>query len=107
MAMTISSSAFADQAAIPSRYTCQGEDHSPPLSWRDVPASAKSLVLIVDDPDAPDPAAPKMTWVRWVLYNLPAHCAGLCLGAGRHPRVVERVHRVPNLACEPRPRRDR
>lgn len=85
MAMTISSSAFADQAAIPSRYTCQGEDHSPPLSWRDVPASAKSLVLIVDDPDAPDPAAPKMTWVHWVLYNLPADCAGLPEAAAALP----------------------
>ena len=42
-----------------------------------MPAGTRSLVLIVDDPDAPDPAAPKMTWVHWVLYNLPPECAGL------------------------------
>jgi Raf kinase inhibitor-like YbhB/YbcL family protein len=56
---------------IPARYTCDGEDISPPLEWSGIPAAAQSLVLIVDDPDAPDPAAPKMTWVHWVLYNIP------------------------------------
>jgi len=64
------SSAFEPGASIPKRFTCEGEDRSPPLSWSGVPANARSLVLIVDDPDAPDPAAPKMTWVHWVLYNL-------------------------------------
>ncbi|MCZ6525804.1 MAG: YbhB/YbcL family Raf kinase inhibitor-like protein, partial [Gammaproteobacteria bacterium] len=49
----------------------------PELNWSDIPGNAKSLVLIVDDPDAPDPAAPKMTWVHWVLYNIPATAAGL------------------------------
>jgi Raf kinase inhibitor-like YbhB/YbcL family protein len=66
------SSAFEHGASIPKRCTCEGEDLSPPLAWSGVPAGARSLVLIVDDPDAPDPAAPKMTWVHWVLYNLPA-----------------------------------
>jgi Raf kinase inhibitor-like YbhB/YbcL family protein len=71
MSLTISSSAFRHNADIPARYTCDGDDVSPPLSWTGVPAGAKSLVLIVDDPDAPDPKAPKMTWVHWVLYNVP------------------------------------
>jgi Raf kinase inhibitor-like YbhB/YbcL family protein len=77
MAMEIRSTAFADGGAIPARYTCQGENVSPPLSWAGIPAGTKSLVLIVDDPDAPDPRAPKMTWVHWVLFNLPAAGAGL------------------------------
>ena len=77
MTLTISSSAFADRAEIPRQYTCDGTDISPPLSWSGVPVQAMSLVLIVDDPDAPDPAAPKMTWVHWVLYNLPPSSTGL------------------------------
>lgn len=77
MALTITSAAFAQGGAIPSLYSCEGRDLSPPLAWQDVPAAAASLVLIVDDPDAPDPAAPKMTWVHWLLYNLPADCSGL------------------------------
>jgi Raf kinase inhibitor-like YbhB/YbcL family protein len=78
--MRLSSTAFTNQAAIPTVYTCEGKDASPPLVWSDVPAGAKSLVLIVDDPDAPDPAAPKMTWVHWVLYNLPGSNGGLAEG---------------------------
>lgn len=77
MSMSITSGAFTHQGAIPARYTCQGDDISPPLAWGGVPAGAKSLVLIVDDPDAPDPAAPKMTWVHWLLYNLPVDGGGL------------------------------
>lgn len=77
MKMTLSSSAFAANAAIPALYTCEGKDISPPLAWSGVPAAAKSLALIVDDPDAPDPAAPKMTWVHWVLYDIPATATGL------------------------------
>ena len=77
MAMTIFSPAFADNEEIPIQYTCQGKDLSPPLNWSGVPAETKSLALIVDDPDAPDPQAPKMTWVHWLLFNLPPDCAGL------------------------------
>ena len=77
MALTLKSSAFAHNGAIPQHYTCQGADKSPPLAWSGLPAGTKSLVLIVDDPDAPDPAAPKMTWVHWVLYNLPPAATGL------------------------------
>ena len=75
--MHITSSAFTNQGAIPVLYTCEGQDVSPPMAWSDVPPGTKSLVLIVDDPDAPDPAAPKMTWVHWVLYNLPPTANGL------------------------------
>jgi len=71
MSLTITSSAFRHNGEIPARYTCDGDDVSPSLSWTGVPAGAKSLVLIVDDPDAPDPKAPKMTWVHWALYNIP------------------------------------
>ena len=77
MGLTLRSDAFEHEAAIPRRYTCEGEDISPSLQWSDVPPKTKSLVLIVDDPDAPDPAAPRMTWVHWVLYNLPADSTGL------------------------------
>lgn len=77
MDFTLSSNAFADGGSIPSRYTCEGKDVSPPLSWNAPPAGARSLVLIVDDPDAPDPAAPRMTWVHWVLYDLPPVAGGL------------------------------
>ncbi|MCG2577907.1 YbhB/YbcL family Raf kinase inhibitor-like protein [Dechloromonas sp. XY25] len=77
MNLELSSPAFSQQGAIPSRHTCEGSDTSPALAWSGVPAAAKSLVLIVDDPDAPDPAAPKTTWVHWLLYNLPATAGGL------------------------------
>ena len=77
MSLTLTSPAFEHNGLIPFRHTCDGDDVSPPLSWAGVPASAQSLVLIVDDPDAPDPAAPKMTWVHWVLYNLPPTIHGL------------------------------
>lgn len=72
MPLTLVSPAFADQGNIPARYTCEGDDASPPLSWSGAPETTRSFVLIVDDPDAPDPAAPRMTWVHWVLYNIPA-----------------------------------
>jgi Raf kinase inhibitor-like YbhB/YbcL family protein len=84
-AMKLTSSAFAHNGAIPKKYTCDGGDVSPPLSWSDVPAGAKSLALVVDDPDAPDPAAPQMTWVHWVLYNLPPSAGGLAEGAKALP----------------------
>ncbi len=81
MSLTLKSAAFAHQAEIPSKYTCEGSDISPPLAWNGVPAGAQSLALIVDDPDAPDPAAPKTTWVHWVLYNLPPGTTALVEGA--------------------------
>ena len=83
--MRITSTAFRNEGTIPNLYTCEGKDISPPLVWADLPSGAKSLALIVDDPDAPDPAAPKMTWVHWVLYNLPPTTEGLPEGAKALP----------------------
>ncbi len=77
MALTISSPAFADGGEIPIQYTCEGADLSPPLVFSGVPAGAKSLALVVDDPDAPDPKAPRTVWVHWVLHDLPPSTAGL------------------------------
>ena len=77
MNLTLSSPSFDNGGTIPVSHTCQGDDRSPALQWDGVPAKARSLVLIVDDPDAPDPRAPKMTWVHWVLYNIPAAAGGL------------------------------
>lgn len=82
--MHLTSPVFTHQGTIPSKYTCEGEDLSPPLAWSDVPAGTKSLVLIVDDPDAPDPAAPQRTWVHWVLYDIPPTVTGLAEDAARH-----------------------
>lgn len=77
MGLTLTSTAFVHQGEIPVRYTCEGEDVSVPLAWSGVPEGTRSLALIVDDPDAPDPRAPRMTWVHWVLYNLPASAGEL------------------------------
>lgn len=75
--MILTSPAFAAGGEIPRLHTCEGGDRSPPLVWSGVPAGAKSLVLIVDDPDAPDPQAPRMIWVHWLVYNLPPETTGL------------------------------
>src|SRR5688572_1977030 len=83
--MEITSSAFANETEIPKKHTCQGDDISPALSWKNVPAGTKTLALIVDDPDAPDPNAPKMTWVHWVLFNIPPNVTALAEGATSLP----------------------
>ncbi len=75
--LVLESPAFAAMATIPARYTCEGVDVSPPLRWSGVPEGTQSLVLIVDDPDAPDPAKPKRTWVHWLMYNIPPTAKGL------------------------------
>jgi len=80
MALSIRSSSFLHNSMMPSLYTCEGDNISPPLIWNTPPVGTKSLMLIVDDPDAPDPAAPKMTWVHWVLYNLPPTAGSLPAG---------------------------
>jgi Raf kinase inhibitor-like YbhB/YbcL family protein len=75
--MDLNSAAFEPRGEIPRRHTCEGEDLAPPLQWTGIPERAVSLVLIVDDPDAPDPKKPQRTWVHWVLYDIPAATAGL------------------------------
>lgn len=82
VAMRLQSPAFSQHGTMPTRFTCDGTELSPPLVWSDLPAGTKSLALIVDDPDAPDPKAPKMIWVHWLLYNLPAEAGGLPEGVG-------------------------
>jgi Raf kinase inhibitor-like YbhB/YbcL family protein len=77
VALALTSPAFADQGPIPARHTCEGQDIAPALVWTGAPAGARSFALVVDDPDAPDPAAPKLTWVHWVLYDVPASAGGL------------------------------
>ena len=84
MSMTITSPAFAPNSEIPSTYTCEGVDTSVPIEWSGAPAKTKSFALIVDDPDAPDPRAPKMTYVHWVLYDIPATVTSLGEGASTH-----------------------
>jgi Raf kinase inhibitor-like YbhB/YbcL family protein len=78
--LTIRSPAFSHGGAIPSLHTCDGKDLSPALEFSGAPQGTKSLALIVHDPDAPDPKAPKIDWVHWLLYNLPPDCKGLPQG---------------------------
>jgi Raf kinase inhibitor-like YbhB/YbcL family protein len=81
MSLVLKSPVFDKGGVIPLKYTCEGDDIAPSLEWEGVPENTGSLILIVDDPDAPDPAAPRMTWVHWVVYNLPADVRGLPEGA--------------------------
>jgi Raf kinase inhibitor-like YbhB/YbcL family protein len=92
MSLVLTSPAFTAGGNIPHRHTCDGDDVSPPLSWSGIPAGAKSLALIVDDPDAPDPAKPQRVWVHWVLYNIPPDSTGL-------PQAV-RTSDLPQGTCE-------
>lgn len=87
--MRLYSSAFTHEAEIPPQYTCEGSNVSPSLEWSGVPAGTESLALIVDDPDAPDPAAPTMTWVHWVVFNLPKTTTGLAEGISALPERAQ------------------
>jgi Raf kinase inhibitor-like YbhB/YbcL family protein len=82
--MKLTSPSFDANSAIPARYTCDGEDLSPALHWSDVPEDAKSLVVIMDDPDAPPG-----TWVHWVLYDLPGNLTDLPEGVPEKERLEE------------------
>jgi Raf kinase inhibitor-like YbhB/YbcL family protein len=77
MTLSLMSPSFHEGGAIPRKHTCEGQDTSPPLVWSGVRANAKSVALIVDDPDAPDPQKPERTWVHWILYDLPPDLGGL------------------------------
>ncbi len=92
MTLMIRSTAFQHMGAIPTQFTCEGTDKSPPLSWSGVPSAAKSLALIVDDPDAPDPKAPKMVYVHWVVYNIPAADGSIGEGATLPSDVVQGIN---------------
>ena len=75
--MELRSSVFTHAGELPQRCTCEGADVAPPLQWQGLPSGTASLALIVDDPDAPDPAKPQRTWVHWVVVDIPAEAAGL------------------------------
>lgn len=81
---TLSSSAYKDNSSMPARFTCDSDDTSPPLAWSGAPTGTRSFALILDDPDAPDPAAPQMTWVHWVLYDIPANVQSLPQSGSKH-----------------------
>ena len=72
MSMKLVSTAFKEGEGVPKRYTCEGDDISPPLAWSGAPANARSFVLLCDDPDAP-----RSTWTHWAVYDLPPTTASL------------------------------
>lgn len=88
MSIQMTSTAFADGESIPAKYTCDGSDVSPPLTWTNAPAATKSFMLLADDPDAP-----AGTWVHWVVYNLPASAASL-------PENVAKSQYIAGNACQ-------
>jgi Raf kinase inhibitor-like YbhB/YbcL family protein len=84
MPLHLESPAFGHNGEIPRENTCDGDDVSPALEWKGLPPGTGSLALIVDDPDAPDPRAPKMTYVHWVLYDIPTSVVRI--GRGDSPK---------------------
>lgn len=84
MAMKLTSTAFEHHGVIPSQYTCDAENISPPLQWYAIPKGSKSLLLVIDDPDAPDPRAPKLIWVHWLVYNISPALTGLPENSSRN-----------------------
>ena len=77
MSLVLTSPAFDHEGPIPIIHTSDGEDLSPELAWGGLPEGTRTLALIVDDPDAPDPEAPKTTWVHWVIYDMAPSTTGL------------------------------
>jgi Raf kinase inhibitor-like YbhB/YbcL family protein len=86
VAFRLTSPSFEHEREIPTKHTCEGADVPPALAWSGVPAGTKSLALVVDDPDAPDPRAPKMTWVHWIVYDIPPTVTSLAEGATEVPQ---------------------
>jgi Raf kinase inhibitor-like YbhB/YbcL family protein len=93
VALTITSTAFANGEAIPAKYSCNAEGISPPLAWSGTPEAAKSLALIVDDPDAP-----AGTYVHWVIYNMPAASRGLSESIRPGSQLADGSIQGPNSA---------
>ena len=83
MTLAITSPVFAADGLIPARFTCDAEDVSPPLAWTELPTGTASLALIIEDPDAPDPAAPRTIWTHWIVYNIPPTTRALGENAAR------------------------
>ncbi len=81
LSMKLQSTSFKHESDIPQRHTCEGTDAAPALAWSGAPPTTKSFALVVDDPDAPDPRAPKTVWVHWVLYGMPPVTLGTPEGA--------------------------
>ena len=92
MTFKLTSPAFGQNGSIPPQYTCEGDDISPPLAWYDIPPGTKSLALIVDDPDAPDPAKPQRVYVHWVVYNISPITLKLPLNAARSGLPLKALH---------------
>jgi hypothetical protein len=97
--LTLSSSAFAANGAMPSKYSCEGQNVSPPLAWSGAPATTKSFTLIVQDPDAPDPAAPTKVVTHWVVYDLPATTSAIAEGGADLPSSA---HQAKNEKGDPK-----
>jgi Raf kinase inhibitor-like YbhB/YbcL family protein len=97
MSMTLQSTAFLNGETIPVKYTGEGQNVSPPLEWRGVPQSARELVLICDDPDAPT-AEP---WVHWLIYNLPPETQSLPEQIPRDDQIQEPVSAAQGLNSWP------
>lgn len=81
MALSLSSPAFQPNASIPSQYTCEGANISPPLEWSGIPNGAVSLVLLMDDPDVPKNLRADGMWDHWVLFNIPTSMREISEGA--------------------------
>lgn len=92
MTFKLTSPAFGQNGSIPPQYTCEGDDISPPLAWYDIPPGTKSLALIVDDPDAPDPAKPQRVYVHWIVYNISPITLKLPLNAARTGLPLKALH---------------
>jgi Raf kinase inhibitor-like YbhB/YbcL family protein len=92
MTFKLISPAFGQNGTIPSLYTCDGDDSSPPLAWSDVPSGTRSLALIMDDPDSPDPAKPQRVYVHWVVYNISPLTLKLPLNAAKTGLPLRALH---------------
>lgn len=99
MALTLSSPAFGNNGSIPTEHTCDGRSSPPPLEWNGAPDGTRSFALIVDDPDAPDPKAPKRTFVHWVAYDIPGSATRL--GAGHRDGMNDAHGRGYTGPCPP------